>query len=210
MAHYGIPSGGDPRQLLDRVVAAFARLPYENITKIIRKTEYGDCERARRSPEDVIREHIAWGAGGTCFSLTAALAKLARELGWEAEYILADRRYGQDTHCALLVWIDGIPHLLDPGYLIVHPIQLKTREEQKIEAGFNDLILASEQNPEKVSLYTLRGDKKTYRLTYRTSPVDNGEFCRAWDASFQWDMMQYPLLTRTEGSRQIYMKGTRI
>ena len=138
------------------------------------------------------------------------MAKLVRELGYEAEYILADRRYGQDTHCALLVWMDGIPHLLDPGYLIVQPIRLKTREEQKIETGFNDLILASEQNPETASLYTLRGNKKTYRLTYRTSPVDNGEFYRAWDASFQWDMMQYPLLTRTEGSRQIYMKGTRI
>jgi arylamine N-acetyltransferase len=210
MAYYRIHSGGDPRRLLERVVTAFARLPYENITKIIKKTEVLDCERARRRPEEVIDDHIAWGAGGTCFSLTSALAQLVRDLGWEAEYILADRRYGQDTHCALLVWIKGVANLLDPGYLIVHPIPLKAGKEQHIETGFNDLVLAPENDSDKVSLYTLRGNKKTYRLTYRTLPVDPGVFGKAWDASFQWEMMKYPLLTRTEGSRQIYVKGSRI
>jgi hypothetical protein len=40
--------------------------------------------------------------------------------------------------------------------------------------------------------------------------VDLGEFCNAWDASFHWDMMKYPLLTRTAESSQIYLKGSRI
>jgi arylamine N-acetyltransferase len=210
IGHYNIHPGGTPWQLLERVVAAFARLPYENITKIIKKAESGNCEQARRYPEEVIRDHINWGAGGTCFSLTAALSSLVRDLGWKTEYILADRRYGQDTHCALLIWIKGIPHLLDPGYLIVNPIPLHSEKKLHIKTGINDLILTPEENEGKISLHTVRGDKKTYRLTYRTSPVDTGEFCKAWDSSFQWDMMRYPLMTRTEGSRQIYLKGSRI
>jgi arylamine N-acetyltransferase len=157
----------------------------------------------------VIRDHIEWGAGGTCFSLTSALAKILRSLGWEVEYILADRRYGQNTHCALMVQVDGAPHLLDPGFLIVDPIRLKNEGEHEIRTAFNSLVLAPEADRNRVSLSTVRRGSKTYRLTYKTSPVDEGEFLKAWDASFGWDMMKYPLLTSISGSKQIYLNGTR-
>jgi arylamine N-acetyltransferase len=210
MAHFGIKPEKPSRQLLDDVVAAFASLPYENITKIIKRAERGSAEKARRYPEEVIHDHILWGTGGTCFSLTSALLHLIRRLGWQSEYILADRHYGQDTHCAVLVWIGNIPHLLDPGFLILHPVPLPANREQEIETGFNSLILESAGEAGKVSLSTVRRGIKTYRLTYKTSPVDAGRFLRAWDASFGWDMMRYPLLTRTAGARQIYLRGSRL
>ncbi len=210
MAHFGISSGGSPRQLLASVVAAFSELPYENITKIIKRAEFGSPEKARRYPEEVIRSHIDWGTGGTCFSLTSALMYLVRSLGWKAEYILADRRYGQNTHCALLVSIDGIPHLLDPGFLITDPIPLPALGELEYQTAFNGLILApAEGDRSKISLSTVRRGARTYRLTYKTSPVDSIEFFKAWDASFGWDMMKYPLLTRTANSKHIYLKGSR-
>ena len=34
------------------------------------------------------------------------------------------------------------------------------------------------------------------------------EFFKAWDASFKFDMMHYPLLTRISGDRQFYLKGS--
>jgi len=210
MKHYGLPPGEPPRQTLGRVVAAFARLPYENITKIIKRAECGSAEKARRYPEEVIRNHIDWGAGGTCFSLTSALLYLMRSLGWKAEYILADRRYGQDTHCALLVWIDDVPHLLDPGFLVIDPIPLTAGGLSEVRTTFNSLILTPSVDRSQISLSTVRQGKKMYRLTYKASPVDTGEFYRAWDASFDWDMMRYPLLTRTEASSQIYLKGSRL
>jgi arylamine N-acetyltransferase len=132
-----------------------------------------------------------------------------RSLGWKAEYILADRRYGLDTHCALLVWMDDVPHLLDPGFLIVDPIPVSSAE-QGVETGFNRLILAPEGRNDRISLSTVRQDSKTYRLTYKISPVDTSEFYQAWDASFDWDMMHYPLLTRTAASGQIYLNGSRL
>jgi arylamine N-acetyltransferase len=207
MGHFRIRSEGSPRQLLAEVVNAFAGLPYENITKIVKMAESGSSEQARRYPQEVIRDHIHWGTGGTCFSLTSALLYLLRSLGWEAEYILADRRYGQNSHCALLVWIDEVPHLLDPGFLIVDPIPLPSGNNLKIETGFNSLDLAPDENRGGISLSTVRQGIKTYRLTYKSAPVDTGEFFRAWDASFGWEMMRYPLLTRKSPSGQIYLKG---
>jgi arylamine N-acetyltransferase len=210
MRHFGISADGSPGQVLGSVARAFSRLPYENITKIIKREESGSAEKARRYPEEVIRDHIAWGAGGTCFSLTSTLMDLVRNLGWKAEYILADRRYGQDTHCALLIWIDDVPYLLDPGYLIIDAIPLNSGREREIEASFNRLILAPDGDQNKISLSTVQRETKTYRLTYKTCPVDEGEFRKAWDASFAWDMMRYPLLTRTVDSGQIYLKGSRL
>jgi arylamine N-acetyltransferase len=208
--HFNIAPDDAPRKVLDQVVSAFAELPYENITKIIKHSEAGSDKGARRYPDEVVQDHIRWGAGGTCFSLTSALAHLVRSLGWRAEYILADRAYGQNTHCALLVWIDGVPHLLDPGFLIINPIATPGEEERTVKTSFNTLILAPDEDRNKIELSTLRKNTKTYRLTYKTSPVDEGEFLKAWDDSFGWEMMRYPLLTRTEASRQLYLNGSRL
>ncbi len=202
MAHFGIHPDRSPRELLEKVTAAYAALPYENITKIIRK--------ARRSPDEVIHNHIAWGTGGTCFSLTAALMHLVRSLGWEAQYVLADRRYGQNTHCALIVWIEGTPHLVDPGFLIVKPAPLSFDREREIDTGFNRLILSPTGVENKIALSTVRQGAAVYRLTYKTSPADTGEFLKAWDDSFGWDMMRYLLLTRTLETRQIYLRGSHL
>jgi arylamine N-acetyltransferase len=207
--HFDIRQDCAPRELLSRVATVFAALPYENITKIIKHAEAGSPEKARRYPDEVIKNHIEWGSGGTCFSLTSALLHLVRGLGWRAEYILADRRYGQDTHCALLIWIENVPHLLDPGFLIVDPIAIAA-EDVKVETGFNRLVLTPEGSSDRISLSTVRQGSKTYRLTYKVAPVDNCEFFKAWDASFDWDMMHYPLLTRMTASSQIYLNGSRL
>jgi arylamine N-acetyltransferase len=209
MAHFGISPDRSKLGLLSEVASAFSRLPYENLTKIIKLEVSGSPAKSRRGPAEVIGNHISWGAGGTCFSLTSALMHLVRSLGWEAEYLLADRPYGQDTHCALLVWIDGRPHLLDPGFLIVKPIAISGECRQEIATCFNRIVLAPAGN-EKISLSTFREGKETRRLTYKTQPVDSGQFLKAWDASFGWEMMRYPLLTRVTGAGQIYLNGTRL
>lgn len=208
MEHFHIPAERPRREVLGSVAAAFARLPYENLSKIIKHAECGNPEKARRYPEEVIGNHIEWGTGGTCFALTATLLHLARSLGYRADYVLADRRYGQNTHCALLVWIDDVPHLLDPGFLLVDPVPLPSGREREIVAGSNILVLAPDAARKEIALSTVRKGAKTYRLTYKTEPADPGEFEKAWDASFSWDMMRYPLLTQTKNSRQIYMKGS--
>ena len=210
LAHFGIPRDLPPRELLRRTIAAFARLPYENLTKIIKHDACGSAEPSRRAPLEVVTDHRSWGAGGTCFSLTATLVHLVRALGWRAEPLLADRRYGPDTHSALVVWLDERPHLVDPGYLIVDPIPLDVPATQRIATSFNQLVLTPRDGGERLELSTVQNGSATYRLTFRTQPVDAGQFLRAWDASFAWDMMQYPVLTRADQSGQTYLQGRRL
>jgi hypothetical protein len=129
-----------------------------------------------------------------------------RALGWQAEPILADRRYGPDTHSALLVWIGGRPHLLDPGYLIVQPLPLPTAGEVTVATPFNQLVLAAQNHGAKVELHTIQDRQKTYRLTFKTAPADTGQFLHAWDVSFDQDMMRYPVLSRVAGGQQLYLQ----
>ena len=201
---HGIDAGLLPVEKLEAVVRAFSRLPFENLTKILKVAEAGRVEEARSTPAEVLADHWRYGAGGTCFALTATLLYLVRALGWPAEPILADRRYGADTHSALVVWIDGQMRLLDPGYLIVQPLALPTADEIRVPTEFNELILVPEQAGANVALYTSEQNRRTYRLTYKARPVDAGEFLRAWDISFEADMLRYPILSRVEGGRQLY------
>ncbi len=190
---------------LNELAAAFARLPYENLTKIIKREEFGASRDARRSPQEVLSDHVRYGTGGTCFSLTSALLHLVRTLGYQAEPILADRRYGQDTHCAILVRVENQPHLLDPGYLIVNPVPLpETRTT--LHTGFNRLTLTPIAGG-KLELHTVENGRETYRLTYKLQAVESPEFGKVWDESFQWDMMRYPVLTRNDRGKQLYVRG---
>ena len=199
-----------PVQILTDVCRAFSAIPYENLTKIIKYHEEGSAERARRWPREVLREHLSLGAGGTCFSLTATLLHLVRALGFEAEPLLADRSYGPNTHCALRVILDGKPHLVDPGFLVVRPIPLEAKGETRVETAFNELVLAPDGDGRRLDLHTVQKGIRKYRLTFKTAPADKGEFLSAWDASFEWDMMQYPLLTRVARGHQIYLQERRL
>jgi arylamine N-acetyltransferase len=206
LCNHHIDSAPSPIEVLTAVAQAFSRLPFENLTKIIKDAEAGRAEEARRSPQEVLTDHWTLGTGGTCFSLTSTLLHLVRALGWQAEPILADRRYGADTHSALMVWIHGQPHLLDPGYLIVQPLRLPTNGEVVVETPFNQLVLTAKESGAKVELRTIQHQQSAYRLTFKTSPVDAGEFLRAWDTSFDAEMMRYPVLSRVVGNRQLYFQ----
>ena len=211
LSHSALSPKTAPKHLLRKMVQAFSGLPYENLTKIIKQASLGNGKRSRRWPTEVVTDHFASGTGGTCFSLTATLLYLLRSLGWQAEPILADRHYGQNTHCAVVVWIEEQPHLLDPGYLIVMPVPLDdSNNATEIETGFNRLRLSPSSGQGKRSLYTLQQGGPSHRLTFKTAPADPGEFLKAWDASFDWDMMQYPLLTRLRGHEQLYLRDNRL
>jgi arylamine N-acetyltransferase len=202
----GISTRQSPREGLHRVASAFAQLPYENLTKIIRAAQTANIDEARRLPQEVLQEHWSWGTGGTCFSLTWTLLQLVRALGWQAEPILADRRYGADTHCAIVVWIDGEKHLLDPGYLLVDALALPKSGAVRVQTAFNQVELQAEPSGTKVNLITIDQSKATERLTYKTDPVDTSQFLRAWDASFDWEMMTYPVLSWISAGRQLYLQ----
>ncbi|MFO0866225.1 MAG: hypothetical protein U0744_16515, partial [Gemmataceae bacterium] len=60
LRYFAIPVSPS-RETLVQVATAFARLPYENLTKIIKGDEAGLTREARRSPHEVWSDYIRWG-----------------------------------------------------------------------------------------------------------------------------------------------------
>ena len=103
--------------------------------------------------------------------MTALLLHLVRAYGYEAQPVLADRTYGPDTHCAVLVTIDGRKHLLDPGYLIVRPVPLEDGGIKEIKTSFNEIILKPEAG-DRLALSTRRRGSEVYRLSFKLPGAD--------------------------------------
>ena len=198
--------GGEPD--LENLLLAFGRLPYENLTKILRFDEAGAPSRAKRTTEQVFEDHLRLGTGGTCFSLTNAFLDALGRCGQRAEPILADRPYGENTHCALLLWLAGAPHLVDPGYLLVRPVPVpEPGAEASVSTSFNEVVLRRSDDGSRLELATVQEGRRVHRLSFRLEPAAPPEFHAAWDASFGWEMMRYPLLSSASSSGQIYVQG---
>lgn len=209
LAYFRLDVNLPPDRLLRQVIAAFARLPYENLTKIIKGATADRVEEARRLPGEVVGDHITLGAGGTCFALTSTLLYLLRSLGWLVEPILADRPYGPDTHSALLIWLDGRPHLIDPGYLLIEPIPLP-QGQLRIPTSFHEVLLTPVAGANQVDLATVNQGKATQRIRFKTEPVDWGDFLKVWDNSFGADLLRYPVLSQVAAGQHLYLQGNRL
>lgn len=208
-------TGIDPQRdsedlVLAKLCTVFAQIPYENLTKIIKSDAVISAGSAKRFPDEVLRDYLHIGAGGTCFSLTAAFIAILSALGFEAHPILADRHYGVDTHCALVFFQEQEILLLDPGFLIYQPTRLPTTEPLTISTEFNTIELLPQEAGQKIELVTVVKNSRRSRLIYKVSPVDGATFGRAWERSFAWEMMTYPVLTRYSNGRHYYLQGNQL
>jgi len=204
---YRIDRNDTSTAVIQACAGAFARIPYENLTKIIKSDTVVGPKSALRYPEEVLGDHLKWGTGGTCFSLTAALIAVFNELGIEAQPLLADRHYGPDTHCGLVVMQEKQALLIDPGFLLFVPTPLPYSTTNIIANGRTAIELNPVENGNRIELATVRSGNRKVRLTYKRSPVDAEAFEHAWVDSFTWEMMTYPVLTRTTAEEHLYMQG---
>jgi arylamine N-acetyltransferase len=200
--HWGIrPEQGD-RALLHRLGQAFAALPYENLTKLIKKHRLPPGPARRRLPAEVLADHLEQGTGGTCFALIELFAAVLGDLGYRCRPVLCDTRRRADSHCALLVHLDGGPTLLDPGYLVHEPLPLPG-PGQTCQRGAVSLAADPRGGFELVSYGVRR-----YRL--KLEAVSPRRFVALWDSSFDWTMMNGVHVCAARESGYAYLHGSKL
>jgi len=176
--HFGL----NPEKGIDRlfdVAAAFSSIPWENHTKFLLKAR---GEERLRMPGEVFGGFAREGTGGTCYSLTEALGTVLAECGWRARPLTGHMRHGRNIHCALLVeGVEGT-FLLDPGFVVPLPVQLRG------DGGVLDL-------PGRRLVWTPRGDgwdlhseenggKPKWRYHLESRNLSRNEFISFWKDSF--------------------------
>ncbi len=181
---------------ITKILRHFARLPYENLSKIIKLNQNWDSHHFRL-PEEVIDGHDRFRLGGTCFSLTFTLKSILDYFGYDCYFLMADMRSGKNTHSALVLRNNGEEFLVDPGYLLSKP--------QKIDPAnsSNSLIRRSGENG--FSLWTPNGTEMKKRYSFIKTPTATEDFHQHWENSFHWMTMHGICLSKRDENGFVYL-----
>jgi len=189
---------------LNALVQSFARLPYENLSKIL-AWDGGARPPSPRAPRRVMREHVQLGTGGTCFSLTELLRQVVVARGLDCHPVMAHMRHGLEIHCALRVEADGAAYLVDPGYLVPRPMPLLEGAREPWEEGQARLVRAGslpgvpDNTPDgDFDLYTLELDGPRWRYRFCDRAPTPHHFLERWLDSFRQSAMRSLLVTRRD------------
>jgi arylamine N-acetyltransferase len=151
---FRIAPGGADLPLLRLMIAAYSNLPYENLTKIIKKFTARSPEERLRGPVEVVTGFLERHTGGTCFSLTYCLGSMLSSAGFRCYPVMADMKR-PNIHCALVVEMRGKRYLVDPGYLVGEPVEL-SGVPARVATTFGVVELRPRRN-ESYDLFTLEG-----------------------------------------------------
>jgi arylamine N-acetyltransferase len=218
---------------LTKLGEAFQKMPYENLTKLIRYNAMGDTEARIRLPELLYEEFLRFGTGGTCFSMTYFLQTILRSCGFETYPIMADRPLAQNTHCLSIIILEGKKYILDPGFMINQPLELTRlptkhilrhnniiigakgtiplpEEQSKYFAGLNERSLPFEATNDERNHYTIAtflGQKLVVRYFLKDMPVAEDSFLEHWTSSFGWPTLSNVSITQVTDSGYHYARN---
>lgn len=198
---FGVPSG-DALQVSGAVLGSLMSIPYENVSKIL-------SPGLLRTPEVVMSGFASRGLGGTCFSLTWLLRTVLSGLGVESRLCMADRSYGENTHCALVLEFSGGLFLLDPGYLIFRPVRIQESGSSVFSFGAGVFNMDVSEGAASVYSVVGGGDLK-FRYRLRLGGVSEFVFFDCWKRSFSFAMMGCPVVSKYVDGRLVYLRGTRL
>lgn len=184
----------------------FSRLPYENISKIL-KREVAAGTALFRLPDELIHDHISWNLGGTCFSLTYFLCGIYTLLGYDAQPLICHLNWGENTHSAVVLQFESVRYLVDPGYMIFRPIPLRKAPIQSRLSAETGVSLQFDAKLDEYAVYTFRKDQFVRRYRFCDKAVSWNDFSTFWEASFSLPGMNDLTLTRVEGRQMIFVQG---
>ena len=191
---------------LAEVSRYFSRLPYENISKILKRGQAVGTNRLRL-PDEVTHDYFAWHLGGTCFSLTYFLCGIYSILGYEVQPLICHLNWGKNTHSAITIQFAGVRYLVDPGYMIFRPLPLtKANVEARLSAE-TGLSLRFDTTLDEYAVYTYRKNRFVRRYRFNDSPVSWEQFSQYWQDSFSLPGMDNLTLTRVEGQEMLFVQG---
>lgn len=184
----------------------FSRLPYENISKILKRAETAGEERLRL-PDEVTHDHLAWHLGGTCFSLTYFLCGIYTLLGYDAQPLICHLNWAENTHAAIAIQFQGARYLVDPGYMIFRPLPLRKSNVQSRLSAETGISLRFNPEEDEYAVYTYRQRQFVRRYRFNDTPVQWDKFADHWQESFDLPGMNDLTLTRVEGREMIFVQG---
>jgi len=183
---------------LKKILHYFSKIPYENVSKIIKFNQVqGEWDRLRM-PWEVWNGFLENNLGGTCFSLTFFLWAVLEDCGFEVRPVVMDMKWAEAAHCALILLYEEVEYLVDPGYLFSHPIELQKQSKSYSTDNFTGIELRYDQLTETYFLSTYNKQEKKFRYKFVTDFMDQEQFLILWKDSFYRQSMRHICLTKVD------------
>jgi len=190
---------------LGKILQAFAEIPYENISKIIKLNEHFLSEQRLRLPEEVMEDFSRYHLGGTCFSLSFFLHCVLYHQGYHSYIVMADMRHRANVHCALNALLHDKVYLIDPGYLLTQPMPIHPDTPRLHRAPHSGVELRFDAETGRYQLFTFDRQVIKLRYSFAAEPTPLAEFLQHWLSSFYHATMHGICLTRVQDQHLIYL-----
>ena len=208
MDYFDLPHKKPGLQFVEQILEQFSTIPYENISKIIKLNSLWNSEAKIRFPEEIIDDHISYRLGGTCFSLTFFLQTIFAVNGFTCYPVMADMRFGRNIHCCVVVILEGDKYLLDPGYLLHRPMEIRPEISRLYRTEFNGVELRYDPDSRYYNLFTFDQKETKWRYRFQDKPASPEEFLNHWYVSFWKPTLHGILLTKVTKEGLIYVHKT--
>ncbi|NWF69199.1 MAG: arylamine N-acetyltransferase [Chloroflexi bacterium] len=123
---------------LDALVAAYVRrVPWESVSRIVKRQRESDTARCARWPQEFWQDAMTQGTGGTCFETNYAFLALLRALGFEGYLTINDMDLLTGCHSALVIMIGEQRWLVDVGLPLYVPVPLAESDRSSRSSAFH-------------------------------------------------------------------------
>ncbi len=205
LGYFGLAQRTPDREFLEKILGHFAKLPYENISKIIKLNRHFLSIERIRLPEEVMEEYVRHNLGGTCFSLSWFLQSILLQLGYHSQIFMADMGSRTNVHCGLIVHLQGAQYLVDPGYLLTRTMEIHPDRSRIYETSHTGVEIKFDRARERYGLFTFDRQVKKLRYTFKDRPTPLEEFLQHWLGSFYQGMMHGICLTQLRPEGLVYL-----
>lgn len=183
-------------KLMKDILFKMSGIPYENITKHIRKKLI--------SPSDILFDFKNYGTGSTCFPLVYLLKRIFDFAGIRSYVLLADRTYAPNSHTLLLVEMGKRFYIADIGFLVFVPVDITSG---KTEVDLPQGRLSFSVSGNYLETYTVfpNGHRK-FRYKAHLKPVSKEDFISAWEETYEFEMMNHVVVSKLLKDKIIYIR----
>lgn len=189
LTYLGRPTSSPGTRAVNTLLRAYiAKVPWESVFRIAKRTRTPMLDQCPRWPEEFWADALEHGGGGTCFESNYAFLALLRSLGYEG--YLTINNMGESIGCrtAIVLRLDGQKQLVDVGIPLHRTLQLHPDRMTRVSSAFHTYIvtpqseghyLVERTHHPKRYMYTLV-DKVATNAPYQAAVTqdygDNGLF----------------------------------
>jgi arylamine N-acetyltransferase len=161
LEYLGVPSKAPTLRYLNSLISAYTRrVPWESVSRIVRRRTTRSTAACPRWPEEFWRQALAYGFGGTCFESSLAFYSLVTALGYQGYLTVNDMGETHACHAAVVALFDDRKYLVDVTIPVHRAVRIDPQRVTQGHTPFHN--------------YTIRPDgEHTYQVERSHHPQKN-------------------------------------